>query len=162
MDWNAAGLVDAKVDRTFWKSLAETIGGADRREGASAPVDESGLSGSTGSRKVAARTPRPVSAQWEIIQGLFLGKLFEPSALTSVPVDFFDPPEQHPHPGPWLESFFGLSADRAFTSWALIALRSEAPTRGGVSSTRGLSLPQSGHAQGDANSAIGRSASNGP
>jgi hypothetical protein len=100
--------------------------------------------------------------QWDIIHGLFVGKLFDPSGRCNVLLDRFDPPLQQPQPGPWVLVRLGLSAARSLVSWAWRVALLTVDNRGTVIITRGAEVPQTGQSQGSAKWAIGRSSSKMP
>ncbi len=94
-------------------------------------------------------------AQCDIIQGLLLGKLFDPSGRYNVLLDRLEPPLQQPQPGPWVLVRLGLSAARSLVSWARRVVLDTADRAGTLSMTRGAEMPQTGQSQGSEKRLIG-------
>jgi hypothetical protein len=96
-------------------------------------------------------------SQWLIIHGRAPGNdLAAPASDAARPAG-----SQQPHPGPWAAERFGAWALRSLVAWA----RRKAPgsaEKAGAARLRAASAPQSGQGAGSANSATGRTASNGP
>ncbi len=79
------------------------------------------------------------------------------------PTAFFAAPEQHPQDGGCRPAErAGTCLLRSFVAWALRLWAGMQAKAGAVSITRGAAVPHSSHGIGNWNSAIGRSAVNGP